>query len=142
MAIVVRRAFPRSYFPNDFAAIAIDGDDFERVLLIRANAVGMQKHLAAFDRMRHRFRTGHYGSFDRRRQEYTVAPNDRRRMRAAVNRGLPLDVFGWRPFGRKVFLIRDAGAIRSAPLRPIPGGCFFRDKAQPSYGQSDSDDQR
>src|SRR6185437_16311148 len=45
MAVVVRRAFPRGYLPNDFAGVAINGNDFERVFLIGADAVRMEKIL-------------------------------------------------------------------------------------------------
>src|SRR6185503_11382555 len=43
MTIVVRCSLPRCRLPQDLAVIAIDGDDFESVLLVSADAVGMHK---------------------------------------------------------------------------------------------------
>src|SRR3569832_78874 len=124
MTIIVRRAFPCGCLPNDLSGFTIDRDDFEGVFLIGADTVRMEKLFAIVAGMLHRFSARHHGSFNCRRQEHTIAPDDRRRMRATVDCSLPLDVLRRSPFSRKVFLIRDSGAVWPTPLRPIPCGCL------------------
>src|ERR1041385_4959000 len=105
MTIVVRRALPRSRLPEELAAVTIDAEHFESVFVIGADAVRVNKLFITFNYMLHCLRPRNYSSFDSRRQEHAIAPDDRRRMRATLDCSLPLDVPGRTPFGRKVLLV-------------------------------------
>src|SRR5205085_4620559 len=119
VTIVVGRALPGSRLPEELSTVAIQAEDFEGVFVIRPDAVRMQK-LSVSVHVLHSFRPWHDGSFNRGCQEHSVAPNDRRRMRSPLDRGLPLDVPGRTPFQRQVLFVRNTGAIRTTPLRPVP----------------------
>jgi hypothetical protein len=47
MTIVIRRSLERHCLPKNLARVAIQRDHFERVLLISANTVGVDKFLVA-----------------------------------------------------------------------------------------------
>ena len=66
MSIVVRRALPRDGFPQNLTRVAIERHHFERVLVIRADAVRMKKHLT-FVHVRHGFRAGNDFALNRGR---------------------------------------------------------------------------
>ena len=55
------------------------------------------------------------------RDEYPVAPDDRRRIAGFGQGNPPLDVHVRAPFYRQFFFLGDAGAKRSAPRWPIRG---------------------
>jgi hypothetical protein len=59
---------------------------------------------------------------DLRGDENTSAGHDRRRHADTAQIGLPRDVLGGGPAEREIFLVRDAVAVRAAPLRPVGGG--------------------
>src|SRR6185369_5887476 len=119
VSIVVRCAFPCGLLPDNLTGIAIDRNHFESVLLVRADTVRMNKFFVTQHVLR-RLGAWNLSTFDSSCQENHFAPNDRRRMRSSVDRSLPLDVFSWAPFGGEVLLGRDAGAVGTSPLRPVP----------------------
>src|SRR5262245_44599438 len=53
------------------------------------------------------------------RDEYAVAPDDRRRPAAAGNVGLPENVLLLAPHIGQIHLVRRRGGVRAAKLRPV-----------------------
>src|SRR4029078_4209902 len=83
--------------------------------------------LAAEVEMDRRLLAGHFRALDRRREEDAIAPDHGRRMAAARNLRLPLDIDRRllrrrrRPDRRQILVGRDPQAVRPAPLRPLRG---------------------
>ncbi len=105
--------------PGDGAIRAVDRDHLERVPAIGAQRVGMLE-LLTFHHVRRRLDAGKDLALDGGGEEDAVAPHHGRRMAAALDLGLPLDVAAGRgvPLEWDVGGSGDAGAARAAPLRP------------------------
>jgi hypothetical protein len=81
-----------------------EAQNVEGVLAISADGVRVNK-IFVVKEVLGRFRSRNLRAFDGSRQEHSVSPDNWRRMRATIDRGLPLDVFVWSPFRREVFLV-------------------------------------
>ncbi len=96
--IVVHRPVVGGALPRDAAGLRVDGEHLERVRVVDVDGVGVDvaglQVVAEVDR---RLAAGDLFTLDRRRQEDAIAPDDRRRMAASRNLGLPLDVRVGRP---------------------------------------------
>src|SRR5687767_3327875 len=89
MTIVVRRSFESYCLPKDLAGVAVERDHFERVFLICADAVRMNKFFITHHVLRG-FGSLHHLTLNRGSHKDLVVPNDWRRMAATVNRSFPL----------------------------------------------------
>src|SRR3954468_790100 len=103
MTVIVRCAFEGCLFPQDFAGLSIQAQDFELMFVICADAVWMDV-LFAFVDVLHRCGSRNYRPFDRRCQKDSVTPNYWRRVTSAFDRRLPLDVLRRTPVRREVLL--------------------------------------
>src|SRR4051812_43149044 len=118
MTVIVRCAFEGGLFPQDFAGLSIQAQNFELMFVIGADAVWMDV-LFAFVDVLHCGGSRNYWPFDGRRQKDPVTPNYWRRVTSALDGCLPLDVLRRTPVRREVLLARNAQSRWATPLRPI-----------------------
>src|SRR4030095_8736810 len=118
MTIVIWRTYKGSLFPKNLSSLGIQTDYFEKVLMICADAVRVQKLLVTIH-VRHCLGSWNQILLDRCRQENAIAPNNWRRMPSTGNGSFPLYVLVFGPLRGKFFFKRGALARWSPPLRPI-----------------------
>src|SRR6185295_3407098 len=76
MSVVVGCTLESGLLPKDLARLTVDANHFEKVFMIGADAVGMEK-LAFGVHVLDGFRPWHERALDRSRKEDLVAPNNR-----------------------------------------------------------------
>src|SRR6516162_5660106 len=110
VARLVGNLLVNGLLPEDLARLAAHGEDDELMVESRGEVVMRAgANELGFDG---------FAEGDRRGEEDVVAPDDRRRMPLAGNRGLPADVLRFAPLSRRLRGGRNTSAERPAPLRP------------------------
>src|SRR6266511_965743 len=118
VAVVVDRALVSGLFPQNLSRVAVDADDFESVVAVRAHTVVVNEDLT-FDLVLDGLCARDDIALDVCGEKNPVSPEDRLRMAMTSDRSLPFDVFVGAPFCRNVGLGRNPRPIRAAPLRPV-----------------------
>src|SRR5262249_253289 len=127
VAVIVNDPFIRGLLPEDFARVAVEAERLESVELVDAIPIRMPELFTGVKVRRRLVRVRRGASLDVGGQENFLVPDDRLRKPAAWKRRLPQDVLRLAPFGRQVFVVRDALRVRATPLGPVgawSGGGF------------------
>jgi hypothetical protein len=116
--VVENRAFIRGALPKLLAATRIEAQDFERVFVCSADAIGVAEGLALHLMLDGRDAGQHF-AFDIRSEEHAIAPNYRRGVAASGHCGFPGDIAVMIPGEWEVLQRGDAVGGRAAPSGPI-----------------------
>src|SRR5262249_54677878 len=98
VAVVINTAFISRTFPHNLSALAIEAENFQRVMAIARDTVRVNI-FCAFENVLWRLRAGYDFALDRGSQKNSVAPDDRRRVASSGNRRLPPHVLSGTPPG-------------------------------------------